>query len=69
MAVELACLQLAVFDIISRALPRVSLLFSYMGKMMIRLQRIYNFRLFHAIILPILDVYGLYFTLLYNFWD
>ena len=26
----------------------------------IRLQRIYNFLLFHAIILPILDVYGLH---------
>ena len=33
------------------------------------LQRIYNFSLFHAIILPVLDVYGLYFTLLYHFWD
>ena len=28
---------------------------------MIRLQHIYNFLLFHAIILPVLDVYGLYF--------
>ena len=36
---------------------------------LIRLQRIYNFWLFHAIILPVLDVYGLYFTLLYHFWD
>ena len=36
---------------------------------LIRLQRIYNFLLFHAIILHILDVYGLYFTLLYHFWD
>ena len=36
---------------------------------LIRLQRIYNFLLFHAIILPVLDVYGLYFTLLYHFWD
>ena len=35
----------------------------------IRLQRIYNFLLFHAIILPVLDVYGIYFTLLYHFWD
>jgi len=35
----------------------------------IRLQRIYNFLLFHAIILPLLDVYGLYFTHLYHFWD
>ena len=37
--------------------------------LLIRLQRIYNFLLFHAIILPVLDVYGLYFTLLYHFWD
>ena len=29
-------------------------------RIVIRLQRIYNFRLFHAIILPVLDVYGLY---------
>ena len=29
---------------------------------MIRPQCIYNFLLFHAIILPHLDVYGLYFT-------
>ena len=34
---------------------------------MIRLQRIYNFLLFHAIILLVLNVYGLYFTLLYHF--
>ena len=32
MAVELACLQLDLFDIISRALRRVSLLFSYTSK-------------------------------------
>ena len=25
--------------------------------------------LFHAIILSVLDVYGLYYTLLYHFWD
>ena len=36
---------------------------------LIRLQRIYNFLLFHAIILLLLDVYGLYFTYLYHFWD
>ena len=35
----------------------------------IRLQRIYNFLLFHAIILSILDFYGLYYTCLYYFWD
>ena len=34
------------------------------GEHLTRLQHIYNFLLFHAIILPILDVYGLYFTLL-----
>ena len=34
---------------------------------LIRLQRIYNFWLFHAIILSVLDVNGLYFTLLYYF--
>ena len=37
--------------------------------MLIRLQHIYNFCLFHAIILSVLDVYGLYYTLLYYFWD
>ena len=37
--------------------------------MLIRLQRIYNFLLFHAIILSTLDVYGLYYTLSYHFWD
>ena len=36
--------------------------------MLIRLQRIYNFLLFHAIILSVLDVYGLYYGLLYYFW-
>ena len=33
---------------------------------LIRLQHIYNILLFHAIILPVLDVYGLYFALLYH---
>ena len=37
--------------------------------MLIRLQRIYDFLLFHAIILYVLDVYGLYYPLLYYFWD
>ena len=51
--------------------------------MLIRLQPIYNFLLFHVIIYPsrmfymhlyaillsVLDVNGLYFTLLYYFWD
>ena len=36
---------------------------------LIRLQHIYNFLLLHAIILPLLDVYGLYFTHLHHFWD
>ena len=40
-----------------------------LGECLICLQRIYNFLLFHAIILPVLDVYGLYFALLYHFWD
>ena len=35
--------------------------------MVIRLQHIYHFLLFHAIILPTLDVYGLYYTILYHF--
>jgi len=35
----------------------------------IRLQHIYNFLLFHAIILSILNDYWLYYTLLYYFWD
>ena len=34
----------------------------------IRLQRIYNFLLLHAILSSVLDVYGLYYTLLYYFW-
>ena len=34
----------------------------------IRLQRIYNFLLFHAIILPLLDVYGLYFYTFISFF-
>ena len=36
---------------------------------LIRVQRTYNFGLFHAIILPVLDVYGLYFIHYYHFWD
>ena len=37
---------------------------------MIRLQRIYNFLLFHAIILSsVVDIIGLYYPLLYYFWD
>ena len=38
-----------------------------LGDADIRLQRIYNFLLFHAIILSVLDVYGLFYTLLYFF--
>ena len=37
--------------------------------MLIRLQRIYNFLLLHAILSSILDVYGLYYPLYYYFWD
>ena len=36
---------------------------------MIRLQCIYNFWLFHAILYSVLDIIGLYYTLLYYFWD
>ena len=35
----------------------------------IRLQRIYNFLLFHAILYSVLDIIELYYTLLYYFWD
>ena len=38
-------------------------------EILIRIQHIYNFLLFLAIILHVLDVYGLYFTHLYHFWD
>ena len=38
-------------------------------KPMIRLQRIYNFLLFHAILYSVLDIIELYYTLLYYFWD
>ena len=36
---------------------------------LIRLQRIYIFLLFHAILYSVLHVNGLYYTLLYYFWD
>ena len=36
---------------------------------LIRLQRIYNFLLLHAILSSVLDVIGLYYPLLYYFWD
>ena len=42
---------------------------SHQLDVLIRLRRIYNFLLFHAIILSVLDVHGLYFTLLHYFWD
>ena len=35
--------------------------------MLICLQRIYNFWLLHAILFTVLNVYGLYYTLLYHF--
>ena len=37
--------------------------------MLIRLQRIYNLWSIHAILLFVLNDYGLYYTLLYYFWD
>ena len=37
--------------------------------MLIPLQRIYNFLLFHAIILSTLDVYMHLYAILYDFWD
>ena len=37
--------------------------------MLICLQRIYNFWLFHAIILSILDVLYAFICYLYDFWD
>ena len=42
---------------------------SWVPRDLICLQRIYNFLLFHAIILSVLDVNGLIYTLLYYFWD
>ena len=36
---------------------------------LIRLQRIYNFLLFHAILYLVLNIIGLYYALLYYFWD
>ena len=38
------------------------------GASMIRLQRIYNFLLLHAILSTVLDIIGLYYPLLYYFW-
>ena len=37
------------------------------GEELIRLQRIYNFLLFHAIILSVLDVYMPLYAILYDF--
>ena len=37
--------------------------------MLIRLQRIYNFLLFHALILSFLDVLNHFIATLYHFWD
>ena len=36
--------------------------------LLIRLQRIYNFLLLHAILSSVLGVYGIYYALLYYFW-
>ena len=38
-------------------------------RVVIRLQRIYNFWLLHAILYSVLDIIELYYTLLYYFWD
>ena len=35
----------------------------------IRLRRIYNFLLLHAILSTVLDYIGLYYPLLFYFWD
>ena len=35
----------------------------------IRLQRIYNFSFLHPILSTVLDIIGLYYPLLYYFWD
>ena len=40
-----------------------------MMKLLICLQRIYNFLLLHAILSTILGIIGLYYPLLYYFWD
>ena len=37
--------------------------------MLIRLQRIYNFWLLHAILSTVLGNIGIYYPLLYYFWD
>ena len=37
--------------------------------MLILLQRIYNLWNIHAILLSVLNDYGIYYTLLYYFWD
>ena len=37
--------------------------------MLICLQRIYNLWSIHAILLSVLNDYGIYYTLLYYFWD
>ena len=42
---------------------------NFLASIMIRLQRIYNFLLFHAILYSVLDIIGIYYTLLYYFWD
>ena len=39
------------------------------ARVLTRLQDIYNFLLFHAIILSILDVYMHLYVIFYDFWD
>ena len=53
--------HLEIVDVGHRVRSNVLRMELEVGKYMIRLQRIYNFLLFHAIILPLLDIYGLYF--------
>ena len=49
--------------------PWVFLNASRADQCLIRLQRIYNLWSIHAILLSVLNVYGVYYTLLYYFWD
>ena len=42
---------------------------NYAWGCLLRLQRIYNFWLLHAILSTVLDIIGLYYPLLYYFWD
>ena len=52
----------------TRSLEKVECRRGYQNPL-IRLQRIYNFLLLHAILSSVLDMIGLYYSLLYYFWD